>query len=146
MKHRPANSERRTARSVSAQPVQRSRFGLNSKRAHPPYPPWVRRQFGGDPRTRSARFKFALEVRAGDGSFPAETALDGRGNSTESRQSLLRGTDVPTTRTGANVGDAGAAAGRSVRGGGPATPVGQTSRPGGRPGGGGSARYEDKEV
>jgi hypothetical protein len=90
MKHRPANSERRTARSASAQPVRRSRFGLNSKRAHPPYPPWVRRQFGGDPRTRSARFKFALEVRAGDGSFPAETARRGRGNARHWPVSLLR--------------------------------------------------------
>ena len=94
MKYCPPNFERRTARSASAQPVQRSRFGLNSKRAHPPYPPWVRRQFGGDPRTRSARFKFALEVRAADGSFPAETALDGRGNAGRWPVTFFRVSDV----------------------------------------------------
>lgn len=33
------NLERRTSRSASAQAVRRSRFGLNSKRAHPPIPP-----------------------------------------------------------------------------------------------------------
>jgi 5-methylcytosine-specific restriction endonuclease McrA len=48
---------------------------------------------------------------------------------------------VEHTAHRANVGDAGTAAGRSVRGGGPATARGQTSRPGGRPGGGGSARH-----
>jgi hypothetical protein len=88
----------------------------------------------------------AQRTTVGHGSPLAETALDGRGNSSRWQQSLLRGTDAPATRAGANVGDAGTAAGRSVRGGGPATPVGQTSRPCGRPGGGGSARYEDKEV
>lgn len=47
---------------------------------------------------------------------------------------------VEHTAHGANVGDAGAAAGRSVPLGGPATPRGPTSRRGGRPGGGGFAR------
>ncbi len=42
------NFERRTSRSACAHAIRRSRFGLNSKRAHPPIPPQrVRRQFGG---------------------------------------------------------------------------------------------------
>jgi len=48
---------------------------------------------------------------------------------------------VEHTAHGDNLGDAGTAAGRPVRGGGPATPRGQTSRPCGRPGGGGSACF-----
>jgi len=72
------NFERRTSRSACAHAVGRTRFGLNSKRAHPPYPPRVRRRLAAtrEPQAR-ARFEFALEVRP-HGSFPADSARRGR--------------------------------------------------------------------
>ena len=71
------NFERRTSRSACAHAVGRSRFGLNSKRAHPPYPPRVRRQLAATRELKArARFEFALEVR-GNGSFPADSARRG---------------------------------------------------------------------
>jgi hypothetical protein len=71
------NFERQTSRSACAHAVGRLRFGLNSKRAHPPYPPRVRRQLAATRELKArARFEFALEVR-GDGSFPADSARRG---------------------------------------------------------------------
>jgi hypothetical protein len=54
------NLERRTSRSASAQPVRRSRFGLNSKRAHPPIPPRGCAASSAAPaNSKRARFQFS---------------------------------------------------------------------------------------
>lgn len=53
---------------------------------------------------RGARVREGWGERVNHGSFPAEAALDGRGNSSRGRQSLLRGTDVPVGRNGARWG------------------------------------------
>lgn len=60
------NLERPTSRSASAHAFQRLRFGLNSKRAHPPLPPRGCAASSAAPaNSKRARFKFALEVWAG---------------------------------------------------------------------------------
>lgn len=57
-----SNFERGTSLSASARAVWRSRFWLNSKRAHPPISPQrVRRQFGG---TRELKARALREVRS----------------------------------------------------------------------------------
>ena len=101
----------------------------------PPYPPVCVPPYGR-PRTRmGARVRALIRL----GTSRGQAARRGRGNSSQSRQSLLRLSGRPAGATGATLGDPGASAGTPVPPGGPATPWGQTLRPGGRPGGGGSA-------
>mgnify|MGYP001205205675 CR=1 FL=1 len=95
------NLERQTSRSASARPVRRSRFGLNSKRAHPPIPPLrVRRQFAATRELEARalqvpRFRFERNRY-----FPAENAGRVRGNRSQPGLTFFRVAEFSGRRPG----------------------------------------------
>ncbi len=76
----PSNPERCELRARKVHPKTRSRFGLNSKRAHPPIPPRGR-ALKLRPRELKARARFKFAVGVGHRYSRALFAQHPRGNS-----------------------------------------------------------------